>query len=106
MLYEVITALVEESLLEAIDFRRAMRKVDAEFGDNDWWFKVWGPDSLADEGLGDRDDWVIHEEDNWHGFGHIESGFNMLDPIKATIITPGLNLNGEFAADGISYNFV
>src|SRR5215510_13698255 len=29
------TALVEESLLEALDFRRAMRKVDVEFG-KDW----------------------------------------------------------------------
>ena len=26
-------ALVEESILEAIDFRRAMRKVDADHGD-------------------------------------------------------------------------
>jgi len=45
------TALVEESIAEALDFRRAMRKVDEEYGD-DWWFKVWGPDKLADEGIG------------------------------------------------------
>ncbi|TVQ68140.1 MAG: lysine decarboxylase [Oceanospirillales bacterium] len=93
-------SLVEESILEALDFRRAMRKVDEEFG-SDWWFKVWGPDYLAEEGIGDRDDWVIHAGDTWHGFGEIESGFNMLDPIKATIITPGLNLAGEFDEQGI-----
>ena len=40
------TALVEESIIEALDFRRAMRKVDDEWG-KDWWFKVWGPDRLA-----------------------------------------------------------
>lgn len=34
-------ALVEESLVEALDFRRAMRKVDEEYG-RDWWFSVWG----------------------------------------------------------------
>src|SRR6185436_471757 len=34
------TALVEESILEALDFRRAMRKVEAEFGKKEWWFKV------------------------------------------------------------------
>ncbi|MCH3698129.1 hypothetical protein LZB62_07890, partial [Campylobacter lari] len=34
------TALVEESIREAMDFRRAMRKVESEFGKNDWWFKV------------------------------------------------------------------
>ncbi len=95
------TALVEESILEALDFRRAMRKVDDEFGADDWWFKVWGPDNLADEGMGDRDDWVIHSGDRWHGFGEIESGFNMLDPIKATIITPGLDVDGNFDEVGI-----
>jgi arginine decarboxylase len=94
-------ALVEESLLEAIDFRRAMHKVDEEFGEDDWWFKVWGPDVQAEEGLGDRDNWIIHDDDDWHGFGKIDSGFNMLDPIKSTIITPGLNLKGEFDEFGI-----
>ncbi|WP_151703344.1 arginine/lysine/ornithine decarboxylase [Nitrincola alkalilacustris] len=94
-------ALVEESILEALDFRRAMRKVDLEFGEGDWWFQVWGPDDLVEEGIGDRDDWVIHTDDKWHGFGEIESGFNMLDPIKATIITPGLNLEGQFDEQGI-----
>ena len=43
------TALVEESIIEALDFRRAMRKVDDEWG-KDWWFKVWGPERLAPEG--------------------------------------------------------
>nr|WP_067286816.1 arginine/lysine/ornithine decarboxylase [Marinobacterium profundum] len=95
------TALVEESILEALDFRRAMRKVDDEFGADDWWFRVWGPDRLAEEGMGDRDDWVIHSGDRWHGFGEIESGFNMLDPIKATIITPGLDVDGSFDDVGI-----
>jgi arginine/lysine/ornithine decarboxylase len=42
------TALVEESIKEALDFRRAMRKVEKDFGKKDWWFKVWGPDKLVD----------------------------------------------------------
>jgi arginine decarboxylase len=94
------TALVEESIAEALDFRRAMRKVDAEFG-KDWWFKVWGPEKIAEEGIGSRDDWMIKPADKWHGFGKLASGFNMLDPIKATVITPGLNLNGNFDENGI-----
>jgi len=94
------TALVEESILEALDFRRAMRKVDEEFGE-DWWFKVWGPDRLAEEGIGERDDWILHAHDRWHGFGHLATGFNMLDPIKATLITPGLGVDGDFADWGI-----
>ena len=48
-----------------------------------------------------RDDWVLRDNERWHGFGNLASGFNMLDPIKATIITPGLNLNGNFDESGI-----
>ncbi|MDR2852304.1 MAG: arginine/lysine/ornithine decarboxylase [Burkholderiaceae bacterium] len=98
------TALVEESLLEALDFRRAMRKVEQEFGEDEWWFKVWGPEQLVDEGIGRADDWIIKGETRtakWHGFGKLADGFNMLDPIKATVVTPGLDLKGKFAPIGI-----
>src|SRR5690606_21326040 len=98
-------ALVEESIFEALDFRRAMKKVDEEWG-QDWWFKVWGPDTIADEGIGDRDDWILRSDDNWHGFGNLAPNFNMLDPIKATIINPGLSLDGEFAESGIPASIV
>ncbi|BBJ24351.1 arginine/lysine/ornithine decarboxylase [Candidatus Nitrotoga sp. AM1P] len=94
------TALVEESIAEALDFRRAMRKVDEEWG-ADWWFKVWGPDFLAEEGMALRADWMLGADDRWHGFGNLAPGFNMLDPIKATIITPGLDVGGDFADSGI-----
>ena len=94
------TALVEESIAEALDFRRAMRKVDEEWG-ADWWFKVWGPDYLVEEGLASRADWMLGADDRWHGFGNLAQGFNMLDPIKATIITPGLDVGGDFADSGI-----
>jgi len=94
------TALVEESILEALDFRRAMRKVDEEFGDS-WWFKVWGPEHLAEEGIGERDDWMLRQGERWHGFGNLAPGFNMLDPIKSTVITPGLDVDGDFAGSGI-----
>ena len=94
------TALVEESIAEAMAFRRAMRKVDEEWGD-DWWFKVWGPDEIASEGMGTREDWTLKADDRWHGFGNLAEGFNMLDPIKATIITPGLDVDGSFGDEGI-----
>ena len=90
------TALVEESLMEALDFRRAMRKVDEDWG-ADWWFKVWGPNDLSEEGLEEREAWMLHANDAWHDFGNLAPGFNMLDPIKATIITPGLDIKGDFS---------
>ncbi len=90
------TALVEESIMEALDFRRAMRKVDEEWG-ADWWFKVWGPNDLSEEGIEERASWMLKAGERWHGFGNLAEGFNMLDPIKATIITPGLDVEGDFS---------
>ncbi len=99
------TALVEESIAEALNFRRAMRKVDAEWGD-DWWFQVWGPDEIVEEGIGSQEDWTLRADENWHGFGNLAPGFNMLDPIKATVVTPGLSVKGQFADSGIPASIV
>ena len=107
------TALVEESIVEALDFRRAMRQVAEEFGKDDWWFKVWGPEELVDEGLGTAESWIFRNKGKkkngaakWHGFGDLADGFNMLDPIKSTIVTPGLNLDGKFDQSGIPASIV
>jgi arginine decarboxylase len=94
------TALVEESILESMEFRRAMRKIDKDWG-RDWWFQVWGPPRLASEGIGKRDDWMLTANEKWHGFGDLAPGFNMLDPIKSTVVTPGLDVTGKFARTGI-----
>jgi arginine decarboxylase len=111
-------ALVEESIMEALDFRRAMRKIDEEYGADDWWFQVWGPANLdhTEDGIGRARDWELKKtdseglqtsgEDSWHGFGDMARGFNMLDPIKTTIITPGLNLDGRFEDWGIPASIV
>lgn len=101
------TALVEESIAEAIDFRRAMRKVDKEWGTG-WWFQVWGPESLAEEGIGTNEDWILQSGESWHGFDgtKLAPNFNMLDPIKATIINPGLDVSGRFSETGIPASIV
>ena len=111
------TALVEESILESLDFRRAMRKVDDEYGQDDWWFQVWGPEELDEDGVDDPANWVLKKtdaegvqpadgEESWHAFGDMAPGFNMLDPIKATLITPGLNIDGRFEETGIPASIV
>jgi len=99
------TTLVEESIAEAMDFRRAMREVDEQFG-ADWWFKVWGPDHLAEDGIGERSDWVLEPNASWHDFGKLAKDFNMLDPIKATVVTPGLDIEGHFGSTGIPASIV
>ena len=89
------TVLVEESLMEALDFRRAMRKVDEEWG-ADCGLRL-GPTDLSEEGIEEREAWMLNANEDWHGFGNLAKGFDMLDPIKATIITPGLDIKGDFS---------
>ena len=94
-------ALVEESILEAMDFRRAMRSIEPKIG-----FKVWGPDKLTEHGIGSREDWILKPDEKWHGFGNVSPDFNILDPIKVTILTDGLDIDGRFASEGIPASLV
>jgi arginine decarboxylase len=95
------TALVEESIAEALDFRRAMRKVDEELGAPTGGSRSGGRTIWSEEGIEERDAWMLKPGERWHGFGKLADGFNMLDPIKATIITPGLDVDGDFRRFGI-----
>jgi arginine/lysine/ornithine decarboxylase len=64
---------------------------------------------LAKDGIGVPEEWVIKSSNgtrSWHGFGKMAADFNMLDPIKATIVTPGLNLDGKFDKTGIPASIV
>jgi arginine decarboxylase len=42
---------------------------------------------------------MLKAGDKWHGFGDLAAGFNLLDPIKSTIITPGLDVSGQVRQD-------
>ena len=94
------TALVEEALTEALEFRRAIIRIAEELEDS-WWFSVWGPDTPLRQGIGERPDWEIEPDVDWHGFHDVQSGFTMLDPLKVTVMTPGLDLTGSFAERGV-----
>ncbi|GIE80503.1 ornithine decarboxylase [Actinoplanes philippinensis] len=94
-------ALVEETITEAMEFRRAIIRVgDERAADGDWWFGVWGPDTPARTGLAERTEWELTADAAWHGFDRVDDGFTMLDPIKVTLTTPGLTVHGEFSAPG------
>src|SRR3569833_326117 len=99
------TALVEESIQEALEFRRAMKKVDQEWG-QDWWFQVWGPDMNSDTGLGTQEDWMIRAEDDWHGFGGRAPGGGVRGPGRAAGGAPGRSLDGKFGETGIPASIV
>ena len=95
-------ALVGEAITEALEFRRAVARIRSEQAANDWWFDVWGPESALADGEIRREDWALRPRDAWHGFGDsVDDSFTMLDPLKVTLTTPGLNLDGSFEELGI-----
>lgn len=110
-------ALTGESLREAIAFRQTLARLSSEFeAKGDWFFSAWQPDEVVDAKTGDakpfhladpellaRDPnaWVLHPGDDWHGFGELEDGYCMLDPIKVSVIAPGMGRDGKIAGTGI-----
>ncbi|WP_292521548.1 Orn/Lys/Arg decarboxylase N-terminal domain-containing protein [Methanoculleus sp.] len=110
--------LVEEAIEEAIVFRKKMVTVAEEiqrgpFPEEDyWWFTVWQPDCIMDQEADDRllreeaGCWLLNPHDTWHGFDGIEEGYAMLDPIKVTILTPGIRPGGSMEDRGIPASIV
>ncbi len=106
-------AITAESIQEAVAFRQTMGRVNREFAaKKDWFFDTWNPDKVKQGKNGkngktiafadaspeflasEPDAWVLHPGDAWHGFGNIEDDYCMLDPIKVSILTPGMTESG------------
>lgn len=112
-------ALTDECIMEAVTFRTTMarirRKIMSE-NINDWWFEMWQPDEVTNPATGkrisfadapiellakDSSCWVLHPNESWHGFGDIDEGYVLLDPIKVTVLTPGVERDGSLSSWGI-----
>jgi arginine decarboxylase len=66
-----------------------------------WWFDVWQPDEIADGRADSNSEWVLKPGDRWHGFEGLAENHVLVDPIKVTILTPGLAANGAMQKTGI-----
>ena len=105
--------MTDECLVEAVDFRQAMARLTQEIAarrQDDWWFGVWQPDEVNGQPFADvdpevlrtsSDAWVLKPDATWHGFGDLGDNYCMLDPIKMTVLTPGLNQDGQLEDSGI-----
>jgi arginine decarboxylase len=107
--------LTGEAIAEAISFRQTMARLQEDFASRgQWFFNVWQPervrdgateiafaDALPDLLAEEQTCWALEPGDSWHGFPGLESGYCMLDPIKVTIATPGLEATGRLAKEGI-----
>jgi arginine decarboxylase len=94
-------ALVQETIDEALSFRRAMTAVRKQLKKGSWWFDVWQPDAVEKSPSADRSQWVLKPGDRWHGFEGLAENHVLVDPIKVTILTPGLSANGDMQEFGI-----
>ena len=93
-------ALVQETIEEALSFRRAMAAVQKDLKGS-WWFEVWQPEAVAARPADKRDLWVLNPKDRWHGFEGLAENHVLVDPIKVTILTPGLSADGTMQEHGI-----
>ncbi len=93
-------ALVQETIDEALAFRRAMTATGEQLGGK-WWFRVWQPDAIAKNPVADRAAWVLKPGDKWHGFEGLAENHVLVDPIKVTLLTPGLTPDGRSESLGI-----
>ncbi|RRV10286.1 arginine decarboxylase [Pseudomonas sp. v388] len=107
--------LTNESIEEAIAFRQVISRMKSEMlGHDDWFFSCWQPPAVQIDGVAvpfhkadpqvlktEPHCWVLHPNEVWHGFGDIEDGYCMLDPIKVSVLSPGMGNDGELLEFGI-----
>jgi arginine/lysine/ornithine decarboxylase len=114
--------LTNESIEEAVSFRQTIGRVHKQFADKgQWFFRSWNADTVRGKDSGkkipfheasaqqlctDPECWVLHPGDTWHGFGDLEDGYCMLDPIKVSIVTPGVADQGGLDKSGIPASLV
>ncbi len=112
--------LTDDPIGEAVVFRGQMLQIADQLseesgGEQSWWFDVWQPSQAPGSKGGDVDfsdapcstletepgSWTLDPDDDWHGFEGLDAGWCMLDPIKVTISTPGMELDGSLGDWGI-----
>lgn len=107
--------LVGESIREAVAFRQMVTRLWREHADrSDWFFQTWNPLHVLNPRTGQHEAfesadpevlihepscWVLHPGDSWHGFD-LEDDFCMLDPIKVSVVTPGVAADGSITDSG------
>jgi arginine/lysine/ornithine decarboxylase len=115
-------SLTTESIQEAVAFRKMMARIHAQFvAEGGWFFSAWQPDRVKDPKTGEMmafqdapdsllvtnpDAWVLHPGEDWHGFADLEDGYCMLDPIKVSVVTPGMSRDGKLEKRGIPASIV
>ena len=94
-------SLIQETFDEALSFRRALANVRRNLSAEDWWFSIWQPGAADGAYSLSTADWVLQPDADLHGFGEVADDYVLLDPIKVTLVMPGLNAAGKLEQQGI-----
>ena len=106
--------IIGDIIREAVQLRRKVADLEREFHrEGEWFFSMWQPHTVRYNGTmlnfadcptdylaENQAPWVLNSKDNWHGFEDIEDDYVMLDPIKLTILTPGIEADGSLSGHG------
>ena len=111
------TALITEAIQEAVGFRQMMGRIRKQFQkDSKWFFQTWNAEQVSDGTcrnaiafehaseemlVTEPGPWMLDPADTWHGFSGLVDDYAMLDPIKVSVVTPGIQPNGALEAWGI-----
>jgi len=111
-----------DTIVEAIHLRKKMVTILKDLqkrNARDWFFGMWQPHQVQLDGKWENIEdvpaevlartqsaWVMSKDNPWHGFLDMEDNYAMLDPIKLTFTTPGIDDNGAMAEEGIPASIV
>lgn len=90
--------LINECIEYAMDFRREVVKLNRQC--DSWYYDIWQP-----ENIDETDAWTIEPKASWHGFKKVDENFLYLDPVKVTVLLPGIKDN-QLEESGIPASIV
>ncbi|WP_249019175.1 Orn/Lys/Arg decarboxylase N-terminal domain-containing protein [Conexibacter sp. S30A1] len=97
-------AMIDEAISEALAFRRELTALADACPAGDWCLRPWQPPGLVQRELGAQREaalWSLGPGERWHGYTDPGDGHVLLDPLKVTILTPGVQESGRMAEHGI-----
>ena len=117
MMAECGNSLTREVIEEAVDFRQALAKLEREFRKKgSWFFRPWNAPEVTDPASGKQysfadaprellvtrqECWKLNPGEVWHGFPDLDRDWVMLDPIKVSILAPGMGDDGSLLTHGV-----
>lgn len=90
--------LISESIALALDFRAEIKRLQKQ--SKGWYFDVWQSNQVKKPAC-----FPLKPKESWHGFHHVDEDHLFLDPIKVTVLLPGIK-NGKLESWGIPASIV